>query len=624
MLVLAGPGSGKTKVLTCRIKVLIEEKNISPENILVITFSKKAAIEMQQRFSKLTYPKSYPVNFGTFHSVFYKILRSTDKYSDISILTTREKQQYIMSIGEAYGIGKASFLSWQEDILSKISYRKNVSCKETNFEQDEENELIMLLDAYDKKCKEEGKIDFDDILLYCRDLLYKHENILRKWQNVYKYILIDEFQDINDVQYDILRLLAGDRRNVFCVGDDDQSIYAFRGARPELLQKFTKQFYDCKIVNLDVNYRCAKNIVGAANTLIINNTERMQRQMQEVFNNKYEGHVEIAYSENTVDQGDYVCNKILELKELYGYNDSDFAVLFRSGHCAKMFENIAIKKDLSLTTNEKCFNLFEVTEIKIIMSYIKIALGIGNRADYLLAVNSPPRNISREAFSCEDKSYIKQLFEYYESDANKAQVVDEFWNDATYARCFTPFAYIVFILKKVGLDDYFALNYKKSSNYSYEEIKDMILDVARGFDDLKSFAKYYDSCLEGDSSNTEIINRYNNTTKQKGVALLSAHASKGLEYKVVFIIGLQEGLFPHNKNLHGKSVEEERRLMYVAMTRAKERLYLCALNIEHGKQKSRFIDEILENQSFISSYSSLSKNSSNASATASYSSSSSI
>lgn len=625
MLVLAGPGSGKTKVLTERIRVLIEDNNIAPENILVITFSQKAALEMRQRFNRLAYPKSYPVNFGTFHSIFYRILKSFEKYSDISIISSKDKCKFIMEIGEAMGIERASYFDWQNDILTKISYVKN-----NNIDDNDEiynDHFREIIDKYKNKCISDRKIDFDDILILCREELYKHEMALRKWQSIYKYILVDEFQDINSIQYDILRLLAGDKRNVFCVGDDDQSIYSFRGADPSFLQKFTNQFAYCKVVNLSVNYRCAYNIVGASNTLIMNNKERIKRPMQEVFNNRSNGNVYVLSNENTIKQAELVCDIIESLVRDGECLYSDCAILYRSSHCAKMFEDVARKRNIPVIVSENNFNLFECKEIKVLMSYMKIAAGKADRSDYLRAVNNPTRGISREAFNTASDDYMTSMYKYYQN-TDKEKVIKELVYHIKYIRDYPPYAFAVYILEATGLREYLQKNYKSNNNcnYQFEEIVSRFLDVARNFETLSGFINYLEQVEEADDENGRKLvgDDKNGRDYIKGVCLMTAHASKGLEFKTVFIIGLQEGLFPHNKNLHGSSVEEERRLMYVAMTRAKENLYLCALDIEHGKQKSRFIDEINANQSFISSYSSLSRNSSKASATASYSSSSSI
>lgn len=616
---LAGPGSGKTAVLTERIRYLIEDRGVKPEEILVITFSQKSAKEMQSRFINLVKGKSYPVNFGTFHAVFYHILMTHRNFTKDSILTDKQKHIYLMEIGIKLGIEKATYTSWQNEMIELISNYKNIG--ETAFENDElypnSNDIDLLkkvANLYEKRCRLEDKLDFDDMIVECRNMLYRHEKILRKWQNCYKYICIDEFQDINDIQYDVLRLLAGDNMNVFAVGDDDQSIYAFRGSKPELMQKFQLQFVGCKTVYLSTNYRCANNIIGAADTLIRHNSNRILRRRQESASNE-NGLVSVIELSNTTAQAEYICELILKLKSELQIEYKDFAVLYRSAHCGKMFETVskAFSIPISSTSNK---SIFDYKEMKLIVSYFRLALGKAEKSDYFLTINNPQRNISREVLNGDtNKNRFDQMLDYYSKDDCKEKIIEEFRKDVEFIKYLDPYSSFIYLLKKVNI----FRNYEKSLDVSdyKNEIIDNLKDILRGFDSIEGFLDF--------------VNKYEvqNNKKRKlsvidAVNMMTVHASKGLEFEVVFVIGLQEGQFPHNKNLHADSVEEERRLMYVAMTRAKKQLYLMALGIEHGKQKSRFISEIMENQSFISSYSSLSKNSSKASATASYSSSSSI
>ncbi len=430
MLVLAGPGSGKTHLLVERIRMMIEDRHIPPESILVITFSKKAARQMQRRFEKCVEGTSYPVTFGTFHAVFYNILKQYDP--NISRLITEEEIRSFVRRAVTECAPDSDFLRSRDntdDIAGLISAYKNFGEEffvrnefAREFELYERDEFQRIFDNYCKAVRDAGLIDFDDMIVRCRDVLRKHESVLRKWQKIYRYFLVDEFQDINSLQYDVLRLLAGDERNVFAVGDDDQSIYAFRGARPELMKKFLHQYPGCRQVTLSMNYRCSSKIIGVADSLIRHNTDRLDRPMQRWTDAKAGGEVVIVNAENTDVQAEFVCDMIEQLTKIAGYEARDIAVLYRSAHCAKMFERVA---------------------------------------------------------------------------------------------------------KRRGIKD---------------------------------------------------------------VISMTAHASKGLEFKCVFIIGLQEGLFPHHRNM-SENAREERRLMYVAMTRAIERLYMCSVSTTFGKRRSRFIFE---------------------------------
>lgn len=543
MLVLAGPGSGKTHLLVERIRILIEDAGIRPENILVITFSQKAAREMQARFQKRTKDRSYSVTFGTFHAVFYNILK--DYAPDTNTLITEEKKneyikQSVIMTKPLSGLFEdgdiehlagliSSYKNFGDDFFSH-SYEGRV------MDENERRELASICRSYENICRSNGVLDFDDMIMQCRLLLYKHEGILRKWQSRYRYILVDEFQDINDGQYDTLRLLAGDRRNVFAVGDDDQSIYAFRGARPELMKKFLRQYIGCSRVTLSMNYRCAKNIIGAADTVVRYNTDRIERPMQRHLPSKGGGIVEIISSENSEVQAAYVCDKIEELMKECGYEGRDFAVLFRSEHCAKMFERTASARGLELKVGGIGYI---PKETKICEAYMRAKCGTASRADWFLIMNNPPRGLSREALCNVNEDYMDAFKRYYSNNP----------------------------------------------------------DMQRAVYDLEKTVAEYDAHKAPDIEKDS----------HKAVNVMTAHASKGLEFKCVFIIGLQEGLFPHQKSIKADLIEEERRLMYVAMTRAKERLYLCTLGSEHGKSVSRFAREAYTNRQYIADISTLTR-----------------
>ena len=538
MLVLAGPGSGKTHLLVERIRMMIEDENIMPEHILVITFSKKAAGQMQARFYRRVEGKNYPVTFGTFHAVFYKILREYDP--DIQNLITEEQQERFVrsAIKNCDLTGTSLCEDYDTDfIIGLIGAYKNFGKERfagygpgKEMTMSELDGLGRICDEYTALCRAEGVIDFDDMIMQCREILYKHESVLRKWKDRYRYILVDEFQDINDGQYDVLRLLAGDNKNVFAVGDDDQSIYAFRGARPELMKKFIHQYTGCRRVTLTMNYRCCENVIGAADAVIRHNIERLERPMQRHIQSKAGGTVMLINSENTDVQAVYVCDMIEELISKEGYDPGDIAVLYRSGHCAKRFVATAQERGLDLRMTGESGALPK--QSKIHEAYMRAKNGAATRADMFLIMNHPPRGLSRESLcDCSCGDYIKCMNEYYKGDTKK-------------------------------------------------------LDAVR---DLARTIKNYNGSFEKQD--------VSNNTKDM-INVMTAHASKGLEYKCVFIIGLQEGLFPHHRDMEGNA-EEERRLMYVAMTRAIERLYMCTVSTAHGKRPSRFAGEASKNMKYL-------------------------
>ena len=403
MLVLAGPGSGKTHLLVERIRIMIEEADIRPENILVITFSRKAAREMQARFAKRVGNRSYPVTFGTFHAVFYNILKQSDPDTK-DLISEEQKNKYIRQA--VLDTGASSALAESEDDIERltglVSAYKNfgddffrLSYEGRAMDEQERDEFMAVCEKYGDMCRTSHVLDFDDMIIQCRDLLYRHESILRRWQDKYRYILVDEFQDINDGQYAVLRLLAGDSMNVFAVGDDDQSIYAFRGARPELMKKFLHQYPGCRQVTLTMNYRCSENVIGAADTLVRHNTDRLERPIQRHLPSRAGGDVTIVCTENSEVQAAYVCDTIRGLMSGCGYRESDFAVLYRSDHCAKMFEKIAEERGLPLRISDR--SGYVPKKIRIGEAYVRAREGTASRADWFLIMNNPPRGLSRVA-----------------------------------------------------------------------------------------------------------------------------------------------------------------------------------------------------------------------------------
>ena len=543
MLVLAGPGSGKTHLLVERIRIMIEEHHIPPDKILVITFSKKAARQMQARFQRRLEGKSYPVTFGTFHAVFYHMLQEFDPNIN-RLITEEEQRKFIRSLMDTSHLFDE--YTQEEDVIGMISSYRNlgddffVRCDSGKLmDEDQRGFFVSLVDGYDRLCRDEGVIDFDDMIILCHKILNKHEMFLRKMQERYGYLMVDEFQDINTGQYEILRLLAGDARNVFAVGDDDQSIYGFRGARPELMKKFLHQYIGCRQVTLTMNYRCSENVIGAADTVIRHNTDRIDRPMQRHLPSKDGGIVEIVNSESTTVQAVFVCDRICELIDSGKYNANDIAVLYRSDHCAVMFEKIAQERDIALKVANEA-GIFSKRQ-RIEDAYQRAHDGTANRADYFLIMNNPPRGLSREALCPDTGNYIECFRSYYADDPEMLEKVDD--------------------------------------------LEKMIATQNKYDDPAKS-------CQKEPSPLTTL-------TTQSGINVMTAHASKGLEFKVVFIIGLQEGLFPHHKSMGDDLIGEERRLMYVAMTRAIERLYLCTVSTEHGKRNSRFVFEATRSKKYI-------------------------
>lgn len=585
MLVLAGPGSGKTHLLVERIRIMIEEEKILPDSILVITFSKKSAVEMQQRFQRLVENQNYPVTFGTFHAVFFNILKQYKHYSKENILTETEK---LSILGKIFNDGSPELLpdyisaykNFGEDFFVK-SYGKYMTLEE-------QDEFRSVYDKYCDTCRSMGKLDFDDMVLMVRDMFMKHESILMQWQKRFRYFLVDEFQDINDAQYDVLRLLAGDEMNVFAVGDDDQSIYAFRGAKPSLMQKFLHQYHGCKRVNLKMNYRCCEIVIRSADNVIKHNKDRISRPIQQHLYTNSGGTVRIILSENTLSQAEKVCKMIKSLINDCGYKYDDIAVLYRSDHCATLLLSIVESANLPVKSHESGINPYTSDIAGIILAYLNAATGKCSRKEFLLIMNNPPRGLSREGISSIDdgkshefRIFIDKLKEYYLDDQMMLSAINELNYMIEKIRLTSCYEAVRSIL--------FQDNIFICQNENEEKIGGFFCELSKDFDSVNDLIWFMEKGKRetAQKDNSIIVRNRNNY----GMYFLTAHASKGLEFKVVLIIGLQEGLFPHHKSLDGELAEEERRLMYVAMTRAKERLYLFGIGTKHGKRVSRFIEE---------------------------------
>ena len=613
MLVLAGPGSGKTHLLVERILYLIDKKGIPPQKILVITFSRKAAEQMQDRFNNRVTGAHYPVVFGTFHSVFYQILSKFYNYSFESILNSKQKREYLAETGKRLNIDKSYSLSWQNDMIEKISTYKTFEedyLIHDNFrlmDNGDIEEFLKLVNAYGEKCEEEGKIDFEDILIKCRNLLCTNTAALSYCRNKYEYILIDEFQDINKCRYETVKMIAGDDSNLFCVGDDDQSIYAFRGARPDILQSFLADYGNCEIVNLTTNYRCAKQIIDAADRLIRHNAERIDRPIQNAIDNK-DGIVELLNCDNSKDESIAICDKISYLISERGYMRKDIAVIYRSAHAVSVLEEMLSKRQIPFYSSEKRVIFYKIPEVTMIISYLKIAKGRADLSDFLNVLNHPDRNLSREALSGINDSampknlvnnnypgrqFIESLYDYYCDDADKRIVINKLRSDIWLLSGMSSPAAVNYILYGINLSDDILKKKQKA--------KETVSDPAALLESIKSRAKEFpitDDWLDFINDCTQEEQTQEDLEKMNSeldcINLLSAHSSKGLEYKVVFIAGLTEGIFPHVKSLDAGEIEEERRLMYVALTRAKECLYLCARGNSHKKAVSRFVGEIFD------------------------------
>ena len=587
-MVLAGPGSGKTTVITHRTKKLIEEYGVNPSNILVITFTKAAATEMQARFQTLMGARNFPVTFGTFHAVYFKILKYAYNYSADNILREEKKNEYIKEIISKLHLEFDDENEFIKDIVSEISlvksemvdlnnyYAKN--CSEDNFRK--------IFNMYNDRLIRENVVDFDDMLVMCYELLTKRPDILKLWQNKYKYILIDEFQDICKVQYEVIKLIALPENNLFIVGDDDQSIYRFRGAKPEIMLGFKNDYGDAAQILLDTNYRSTSSIVEKAGLLIKNNEKRFAKDIK---TNRPNGTLpDIQIFKNEKDEITHILRLISTYRE-QGFAYNDIAVLFRTNTTPRLLVEKLIEYNVPFRMKDVIPNIYEHWISQNILTYIRIALGSRARGDFLHIINRPKRYISREAFPDESISFT-DLKEYYSDRQYVVERIERLEYDLEFLQKMTPYEAINYIRHGIGYDDYVLeyANYRRIKPEELYEILDELQEAATEF-------KTYDKWFEHIALYSEELKRQNKERmeQREGVELSTMHSSKGLEYKIVIIIGANEGISPYQKAFLQEDMEEERRLFYVAMTRAKDILHMFAVRERFGKaiDISRFLCE---------------------------------
>ncbi|MDF2950871.1 MAG: UvrD/REP helicase [Anaerocolumna sp.] len=591
MLVLAGPGSGKTLVITRRTQQLIENYGVNPYHILVITFTKAAAEEMKERFNKLTGSRYSGVNFGTFHAVFFTILKYAYHYNASNIIRDDLKYQYFKEIIEQLQLEIDDEKEFISGISSEISLVKgerlslehyySINCSEEVFK--------MIYEAYEKKLRKSHFIDFDDMLVLCYELLSERPDILAVWQKKFQYILIDEFQDINKVQYDIIRLLAKPENNLFIVGDDDQSIYRFRGAKPEIMLNFEKDYPDGKRILLDTNYRSTQKIIDYAATLVKNNSKRFPKNIKAA--NQGGEDIKIKVFQELKEQNSMVVANILQYFR-DGMAFSDMAVLFRTNTQPRALIEKLMEYNVPFQMKDMIPNIYDHWIAGNIIAYIKLAMGSRERSLFLQIANRPKRYISRECFP-NSQVELNELREYYSDKEWMLDRVHKLEYDLQLLKEMTPFAAINYIRKGIGYEDYLA-EYADYRRIKVDELLETLNELQETSRNYKTFEDWF---LHIEDYKEELKRQYENMQKRNKecVTLATMHSSKGLEYKVVFITDANEGITPHRKAMVEADMEEERRLFYVAMTRAKEYLHIYSVKERYNKELaiSRFVGELL-------------------------------
>lgn len=592
-MVLAGPGSGKTTVITHRIKNLIEKAEVRPENILVVTFTKAAAISMQKRFSTLMNGgKGQLVTFGTFHSVFYKILRKSRRYEATEILSERQKTDYIREIIGRYGISSNDISELSQNIINDIGNIKGNMLNAQEYEPSccKKEDFIKVYNAYNLELKKDGKMDFDDILRECYLLLCENHTILEQWRELYKYILIDEFQDINRIQMNIIELLASPLNNIFVVGDDDQSIYGFRGARPEIMIEFKDYYPEAELIVLNVNYRSTQSIINVAGRVIENNKTRLDKCAHA--NNDKDFQPDIRKFRNQVEELKFVVSKIKKY-ENQGISLSEMAILVRNNSQIQEISSFLKNRKIEAESGKHRSNIYNGMVAKDILSYVRGALkfdGTYFNEDLIYVLNKPQRYISRQVVLSVNMniSAVRRIY----SKNN----IDSFLFHIEMIRKLPPQAALSYIRKGAGYEEYLRL-YAIENNIPMsgllKQLEQLVQECSK-FNTLEQWINSIDSAQNSEGQNFGKKSSGEGGTNNR-INIMTMHGSKGLEFKAVFIVDANQGIIPTSKALRERDFEEERRLFYVAITRAIDYLNIYAVEERLGCpiEVSMFVEEML-------------------------------
>ena len=590
-LVLAGPGSGKTLTIVNRIKYLIEEYKVRPEEILVVTFTRFAAAEMKSRLCALMGKQTLPVTVGTFHGIYYGILKWAYRMGQQNILSEEEKYQILRSAAGKQKMEVFDEEDFIQDIAAEIGKIKNNRIDPDEFvsEKCSADAFREIYREYERQRKKLRKIDFDDMLVLCCELFTSRPDVLAAWQKKFRYILIDEFQDINRIQYDVIRMLALPKNNLFVVGDDDQAIYGFRGADSSLMFRFREDYPEAAQILLGTNYRSTANIVRNSLKVIEHNEHRFQKDLKASRDNGACIHVQELKDPN--EEAQYILDEI-EKKEQEGTAPEKIAVLFRIHTDARPVVEALLERHISFQMKEHLPNLYNHFIGKDIQAYFRLALGERKRQDFLQVMNRPKRYIGRDSLSGNTVSF-EEIRKFYCDREWMMDRVDQFEWDVKMLKKMAPYAAIQYIRKRIGYDD-FLKDYALTHNVNKADLFDVLSEIEEAAKPYASIEDWFVHVQEY----TEMLRlkERQRSLKQEGVRLMTIHAAKGLEFDAVFLIEANEGRIPYKKAKTEKETEEERRLFYVAMTRAKDLLKICYVKTKNGKEvsPSRFVEELLE------------------------------
>lgn len=587
MLVLAGPGSGKTAVITGRT-VRLTDCGISPSSVLVVTFTRAAAAEMKGRFLKMKHAASTEVVFGTFHSIYYGILRSVMDLGPGSILTDRVRMKLIREILDHTWRGAAGENELPQKVAREIGRVKSSQTDIDRFYSSvmPEKAFRQVYRQYEQWKDENRRIDFDDIIVKCYELFRDRPEELAKWQRRFQYILVDEFQDISPLQYQVIRMLAAPENNLFIVGDDDQSIYRFRGASPKIMLGFPKDYPEAETVTLDVNYRSTPQIISAAGKLICHNRERFPKNIQPC--REAGPPVRHETFENTQQECRHLTDAIRKA-HAGGTSYREMAVLSRTNSGCRQAVEQMMSAGIPFRIGDVIPCVFDHWIAQDVLAYMELGAGSRKRSDFLRIYNKPNRYFSRDAFYDSNVPFQK-LYSYYEDKDWMCRRVQTLEDEVLMIGNLAPYGAITFIRQEIGYESYVRA-YAKERGIPED-------DLVRVLDELTESARNYRTYADWKKSiekfRERLASRRQEDADRDSVTISTLHASKGMEYDDVYILDVNEGVIPYQKAKLHEDLEEERRMLYVGMTRARKNLCLFTVRTRFDKAAapSRFLKEI--------------------------------
>lgn len=598
-MVLAGPGSGKTRVITYRIANMIVNKNIKPTSILAISFTKASSIEMKNRALALSNDfRMNKVTYGTFHSVFFRILRYFENYNIESILDEKTKRIGLKSILKGLNIENSDDDETIGQVINEISYVKNELMDKRDFKSEvlTNDEFIKVYNFYEEYKQQMNKIDFDDMLIKTYELLKHNKAALDRVRSVYRYILVDEFQDINKVQFEALKLIANPNNNIFVVGDEDQSIYGFRGSRPDFLLEFEEYFSNTTKVLLDINYRSKGEIIDIANRLIEKNTNRYEKVIKCGQGNGAK--VNYISPEDSEEEAVYIAKDIKDKVQEEYTEYTDFAVIYRTNIQSRALVDVFMDMRIPFVVKDSIVTIYDHWAAQDILAYLRIGVNPNSNKDWIRIINKPFRYISKDNLNLikDEQDFINSLINKCDLHPKQVKTINDLDIDISYVKGLNPKNAISYIRTTLDYDRYI-LDYCANRKIKTNGLIEILNELESSATNFKTIQEYLDHI---ERVKSELVDNKNNK-ETDGVIFTTMHSAKGLEFKNVYIIGANEGTIPHEKSYDiddeekkNDQIEEERRLMYVAITRAEENICISSPVNKYGKRvsKSRFVEDI--------------------------------